>query len=132
MPSGDQAGSRSAEPLAFDADKTRLVQVLSNLLSNAAKYTPPGGRLAVSAARDDGFAAVRVADTGIGIAAEMLPTVFELFAQVGTSLERSQGGLGIGLALVKRLVELHGGTVAAASDGPGAGSTFTVRLPQHP
>ncbi|QEL14918.1 PAS domain S-box protein [Limnoglobus roseus] len=118
-----------AEPLVFDADKTRLVQVLANLLSNAAKYTPHGGRIAVSARRADGHAEVRVADTGVGITAEMLPKVFEMFTQVGTSLERSQGGLGIGLTLVKRLVEMHGGSVSAESPGPGRGSTFVVRLP---
>ncbi len=117
------------EPMAFDADRTRLVQVLSNLLSNAAKYTPHGGRITLSAARADGNAVVRVVDTGVGIASEMLPKVFEMFAQVGTSLERSQGGLGIGLTLVKRLVEMHGGMVSAESAGAGSGSTFTVRLP---
>lgn len=117
------------EPLTVAADRTRLVQVLANLLNNAAKYTPPGGRIVLSVQRDDGFAAIRVADTGLGIPPEMLPRVFELFTQVGTSLERSQGGLGIGLTLVKRLVEMHGGTVAAESRGHGQGSTFTVRIP---
>ncbi|MBN9522720.1 PAS domain S-box protein [bacterium] len=120
------------EPLAFHADRTRLVQVLSNLISNAAKYTPHGGRVAVTAARGGGHAVVRVVDTGVGIAPDMLPKVFEMFAQVGTSLERSQGGLGIGLTLVKRLVEMHGGAVSAESPGPGKGSTFTVRLPLAP
>ncbi|QEG31319.1 Autoinducer 2 sensor kinase/phosphatase LuxQ [Gemmata obscuriglobus] len=119
----------AAEPLLLSADHTRLVQVLANLLNNAAKYTPQGGRIVLSAQRDGGDAVVTVSDTGVGIPADMLPKVFELFAQVGTSIERSQGGLGIGLTLVKRLVEMHGGTVRAESPGPGRGSTFTVRLP---
>lgn len=118
-----------AEPLVLDADRTRLVQVLANLLNNAAKYTPHGGQIEVVAHRDDGAAIIRVADTGVGIPLEMLPRVFEMFTQVGTSLERSQGGLGIGLTLVKRLVEMHGGSVEADSPGIGRGSTFTVRLP---
>ncbi|WP_422923883.1 PAS domain S-box protein [Singulisphaera sp. PoT] len=117
------------EPLTVEADRTRLVQVLANLLNNAAKYTPPGGRIVLSVKRVDGHATIKVADTGLGIPSEMLPKVFEMFTQVGTSLERSQGGLGIGLTLVKRLVEMHGGTVAAESPGPGEGSTFTVRIP---
>jgi PAS domain S-box-containing protein len=116
-------------PLALDADPTRLVQVLTNLLNNAAKYTPPGGRIVVSVGRDAESAVVRVADTGVGIPADMLPKVFEMFTQVGASIDRSQGGLGIGLTLVKRLVEMHGGTVRADSPGPGRGTTFTVRLP---
>lgn len=119
-----------AEPLVLDADRTRLVQVLANLLNNAAKYTPHGGRIEVVAHADGGDVVVRVADTGVGIPVEMLPKVFEMFTQVGTSLERSQGGLGIGLTLVKRLVELHGGSVEADSPGIGRGSTFTVRLPR--
>jgi CheY-like chemotaxis protein/anti-sigma regulatory factor (Ser/Thr protein kinase) len=117
------------EPLAFDADRTRLSQVLSNLLNNAAKYTPQGGRIVVSAERDGHHAIVRVADTGVGIPAEMLPKIFDMFTQVGASLDRSQGGLGIGLTLVKRLVEMHGGTVRARSAGAGKGSEFAVRLP---
>lgn len=117
------------EPLPLTADPTRLAQVVGNLLTNAAKYTPPGGRIEVSAARDGGFAVVRVADNGMGIPADMLPRVFDLFAQVDRHLERAQGGLGIGLSLVQRLVGMHGGTVTAESPGPDAGSTFTVRLP---
>jgi signal transduction histidine kinase len=116
-------------PLPLHADPTRVAQVVANLLTNAAKYTPDDGRIAVAAAREGGWAVVRVTDSGIGIPADMLPKVFDLFTQVGKHLERSQGGLGIGLALVKRLVEMHGGTVAAESDGQGLGSTFTVRLP---
>ncbi|VTR92859.1 multi-sensor hybrid histidine kinase : Multi-sensor hybrid histidine kinase OS=Nitrosospira multiformis (strain ATCC 25196 / NCIMB 11849) GN=Nmul_A2207 PE=4 SV=1: Response_reg: PAS_9: PAS: PAS_3: PAS_3: PAS_3: PAS_4: PAS_9: GAF: HisKA: HATPase_c: Response_reg [Gemmata massiliana] len=121
-----------AEPLTLNVDRTRLVQVLANLLNNAAKYTLPGGRIVLSARRGGDDAVIQVADTGVGIPAEMLPKVFEMFAQVGTSLERSQGGLGIGLTLVKRLVEMHGGSVRAESPGPGRGSTFTVRLPLAP
>ena len=103
--------------------------MLANLLNNAAKYVPPGGRIELSVAREGGEAVVRVKDTGIGIAPEVLPHVFDLFVQSERALDRSQGGLGIGLTLVKRLVELHGGSITAHSDGPGRGSTFTVRLP---
>ncbi len=116
-------------PLALDADPTRLAQVFANLLNNAAKYTPEGGRLELAVEREGGEAVVRVSDTGVGIPADMLPKVFDMFTQVGRSIDRSQGGLGIGLTLVRRLVEMHGGTAAADSPGPGAGSTFTVRLP---
>lgn len=119
----------SAEPLVFEADRTRFVQVLANLLNNAAKYTPNGGRITLSAMREDHSAVIRVSDTGLGIPSDMLPKVFDMFTQVGTSLERSQGGLGIGLTLVKRLVEMHGGTVVAESPGPGRGSTFVARMP---
>ncbi len=118
-----------AEPVWIHADPTRVTQVISNLLTNAAKYTPDGGRIDVSVAVEGDQAMTRVTDTGIGIPADMLPKVFDLFTQVGKHLERSQGGLGIGLSLVKRLVEMHGGTVTAESNGPGRGSTFTVRLP---
>ncbi|GAB3452581.1 PAS domain S-box protein [Massilia terrae] len=117
------------EPLGMEADATRLVQVLSNLLNNAAKYTPSGGHVSVEARREDGQAVVAVTDTGVGIPAESLGSVFEMFTQVRSNLDRAQGGLGIGLSLVRRLVELHGGRVNAASDGAGKGSTFTVRLP---
>jgi signal transduction histidine kinase len=117
------------EPLTLRADPTRLAQVVSNLLTNAAKYTPAGGQITLTAERAGGFAVVRVADTGLGIPADMLPKVFDLFTQVDRHLDRAQGGLGIGLALVKRLVEMHGGTIAAASEGAGRGSTFEVRVP---
>jgi PAS domain S-box-containing protein len=120
------------EPLEIEADVTRLVQVLSNLLNNAAKYTPPGGSITVSARREDGQAVVAVSDTGVGIAPQSLGAVFEMFTQVRSSLDRAQGGLGIGLSLVRRLVELHGGRVSAYSAGHGQGSTFTVQLPLRP
>lgn len=117
------------EPLTVAADRTRLVQILANLLNNAAKYTPPGGRIEMSAERDGAFAAIRIADNGVGISSDLLPKVFEMFNQVGASLDRSQGGLGIGLTLVRRLVEMHEGTVEAESPGEGLGSVFTVRIP---
>jgi PAS domain S-box-containing protein len=115
-----------------DGDLTRLAQVISNLLNNAAKYTLPGGtiRLTVTASSDDVI--VRVIDSGAGIAHEMLSEIFDLFAQANRMLDRAQGGLGIGLSLVRMLVEMHDGTVVADSEGLGKGSTFTVRLPIHP
>jgi CheY-like chemotaxis protein len=117
------------EPVWVRCDRVRLAQVLSNLLNNAAKYTQRGGLIALTVERSGGEAVFRVADNGIGISAEMLPKVFELFTQVERSLDRSQGGLGVGLTVVKRLVEMHGGRVEAASSGAGGGSEFTVRLP---
>jgi signal transduction histidine kinase len=117
------------EPIVLDADPIRLAQVISNLLNNAAKYTERGGHIWLTAERQRAEAVVTVRDTGIGISAEMLPRVFEMFTQGDKSQERSQGGLGIGLTLAKRIVELHGGTITAHSDGPGLGSTFIVRLP---
>lgn len=118
-----------AERLVLDADAARLAQVLANLLTNAAKYTEPGGRIVLTAERDGAEVTVRVRDTGVGIPPEMLGKVFDMFAQVAADSDRSQGGLGLGLTLVKRLVEMHGGTVSAHSDGPGRGSEFVVRLP---
>jgi len=118
-----------AEPIGVDADVNRLAQVFSNLLNNAAKYTEPGGQVALVVEQQGGEAVVRVRDTGVGIPSEMLPRVFDIFTQVDRSLEGAQGGLGIGLSLVKGLVEKHGGTVEAKSDGPGRGSEFVVRLP---
>jgi len=118
-----------AEPVYLEADLTRLAQVLQNLLNNAAKYTPPGGKIGLHAVFDGHSVSIRVVDTGIGIPREMLPRVFDLFTQVDRSIERSSGGLGIGLTLVQRLVELHGGTVEARSEGPDKGSEFIVRLP---
>jgi len=120
------------EPLELEADVTRMVQVLSNLLNNAAKYTPAGGRIGLSAWREDGHAVIAVSDSGIGIPPDAIGSVFEMFTQVRGSLDRAQGGLGIGLSLVRRLVELHGGRVSAFSGGRGQGSTFTVRLPLRP
>ena len=116
-------------PIWLEADPTRLSQVVSNLLNNAAKYTPEGGKISLSAHAQGGEALISVSDNGVGIPSEMLPRVFDLFTQVNANLARAQGGLGIGLALVRRLVEMHGGVINAASDGPGKGSTFTVRLP---
>ncbi len=120
------------EPVWLDADPTRVAQVVANLLNNAAKYTEPGGRIWLTAAREGQEAVVRVRDTGVGIPASMLSRVFEPFAQLDYSLARSKGGLGIGLTLVKSLVEMHGGTVEATSAGPGMGSEFVVRLPLAP
>jgi PAS domain S-box-containing protein len=117
------------EPIHLHADPVRLTQVFSNLLNNACKYTEPHGRIRLSAERAGSEVVVKVSDTGVGIPADKLESVFEMFSQVDRSLERSQGGLGIGLMLVKRLVEMHGGSVEASSDGPGKGSEFTLRLP---
>jgi signal transduction histidine kinase/DNA-binding response OmpR family regulator len=118
-----------SDALWVNADPTRLAQVLANLLNNAAKYTPEGGSIHVAASREDGEVVFRVIDSGVGIPRGMLRSVFEPFTQLDRTLDRSQGGLGIGLTLVKRLVELHGGRAEAHSAGPGAGSEFVVRLP---
>ncbi len=117
------------QPVYLNADPTRLAQVVGNLLNNACKFTERGGRIWLTVERERGEAVIRVRDTGIGIAADQLPRVFEMFTQVDTSLERTQGGLGIGLTLVKKLVEMHGGTVEVHSAGIGQGSEFVVRLP---
>jgi CheY-like chemotaxis protein len=106
-----------------------LQQVVGNLLSNAAKYTEPGGNIWLTALQEGGELVLRVRDTGIGISADVLPRIFDLFVQAERRLDRAQGGLGIGLTLVRRLVEMHGGSVTAHSDGPGKGSEFVVRLP---
>ncbi len=118
-----------ADPVPLDGDPVRLAQVFSNLLHNACKFTPPRGRIVVSAEKRDGEVSIRVADDGIGIPPDVLSTIFEMFAQADSTLERAQDGLGIGLTLVKRLVELHGGSIVANSGGPGRGSEFVVRLP---
>ncbi len=118
-----------SEPVALDADPIRLAQILGNLLNNAAKYTEPGGTIEVCAARDGDEVEIRVRDNGLGMSPEMLARVFDLFVQERHSLDRAQGGLGIGLTLVRRLVELHGGSVEARSPGVGQGSEFVVRLP---
>jgi PAS domain S-box-containing protein len=116
-------------PVIVDGDATRLAQVVINLLTNAAKYTPDGGTIELRLSCDDGIAEIQVRDNGIGLPAPALATVFDMFSQLEPALERSKGGLGIGLALVRGIVELHGGSVSAASPGPGLGSTFTIRLP---
>nr|WP_314546288.1 ATP-binding protein [uncultured Massilia sp.] len=120
------------QPLMVDGDHTRLVQVAANLINNAAKYTPEGGRIEVALDAVDGRAQLMVRDNGSGIGPDLLPVVFDLFTQGSRTLDRTQGGLGLGLALVRKLVELHGGRVDAASPGQGSGSTFTVRLPLLP
>jgi PAS domain S-box-containing protein len=120
------------EPVWVEADPIRLSQVIANLLNNAAKYTERAGRVWLTVQRQGADVLLRVKDTGVGMPPEMLPRLFRLFVQAERSLARSQGGLGIGLALVKKLVEMHGGSVTAASAGPGQGSEFTVRLPTLP
>ena len=116
-------------PIWLDADLTRIGQIVSNLLNNAAKYTPSGGQITVSAKTENGNAILAVSDNGVGIPADMLSTVFDLFTQVDRSLDRAQGGLGIGLALVKQLIQMHGGSINAKSAGINQGSTFTITLP---
>src|SRR5882757_7049213 len=115
--------------LTVDGDPVRLAQILTNLLSNCAKYTEPGGTICLTVERDGDNAVISIADTGIGIPPDYLEDVFEMFSQIRVHQARSRGGLGIGLALVRRLAELHGGSVTAHSLGIGTGSTFTVRLP---
>jgi signal transduction histidine kinase len=116
-------------PIWIEADPARLSQVISNLLTNAAKYTPPGGSVAVSAGTRGGAVVVEVADTGIGVPPEMLPRIFDMFLHSGRPRGRSADGLGIGLTLARRLVEMHGGTIQVESAGTGQGSTFAIRLP---
>ncbi|HET9651481.1 MAG TPA: ATP-binding protein, partial [Usitatibacter sp.] len=118
-----------ADPMVVEGDADRLHQVFVNLLNNAAKYTPPGGHIWVHGTPEGDEAVVHVRDNGVGIPGEMLPKIFELFTQVDSARAYSQGGLGIGLSLVKNLVALHGGTVQVRSDGEGKGAEFTVRLP---
>ncbi len=119
----------AGEPVLLDADPTRMTQVISNLLNNAAKYTPSGGRIRLYVERQGGSVSLSVTDNGIGLSKDSLESVFEMFAQVGSPTERSQGGLGIGLTLARKLTELHGGKLVADSPGPGRGSTFSVHLP---
>ncbi len=119
------------EPVRFAADPLRLAQVLSNLLTNAAKYTDPGGSIELRASASEDFVTLTVADTGVGLAPESLSQVFMMFSQVKTTRDRSEGGLGIGLALSKGIVELHGGTIEAQSAGEGRGSEFSVTLPRR-
>jgi two-component system CheB/CheR fusion protein len=118
--------------ISLDADPTRLEQVVANLLNNAAKYTDPGGRIWLIAERQGNETVIRVRDTGVGISPDMIGHIFDLFTQADRSLDRAQGGLGIGLTLVRSLVEMHGGRVSVASDGLGKGSEFIVRLPALP
>jgi signal transduction histidine kinase len=117
------------DPLWVKADRTRLLQVFTNLLTNANKYTPDGGVIEVDSGRRGEWIVVSVRDSGIGISAEMLERVFDLFAQVDRSAQRTRGGLGIGLALAKRLLEAHGGRIEARSDGPGKGTELILELP---
>jgi PAS domain S-box-containing protein len=117
--------------LVVEADDTRLVQVFANLLTNAAKYTPPRGHIAVAATRRADTISIAISDDGPGITPELLAEIFEPFVQGDHTLQRAEGGLGLGLALVRSLTELHGGTVTAASDGPGRGARFTIELPAH-
>jgi signal transduction histidine kinase len=126
---GGHAISYTGSPAWVNVDEARLQQMVNNLVSNAVKYTPPGGRVEVTVATEDSSAVVRVVDTGIGISADLLPRVFDLFTQGERGLDRSQGGLGIGLTVVKRLAELQGGSVDVTSPGPGRGTAVTVRLP---
>jgi signal transduction histidine kinase len=116
-------------PIFVRGDPVRLTQLVSNLLNNAAKYVYVGGRIAVSVVQDDREVVLRVTDTGVGIPEHMLQRVFEPFTQVDRSRDGALGGLGLGLSLVKRLAQLHDGTVEAYSDGPGLGSEFVVRFP---
>lgn len=130
----DAAGHRlitdiPEEPIWLEADHTRLAQVVTNLLHNAAKYTPPAGEIRLSVRREGAEAVIEVSDNGVGIPTEQQSQIFAIFGQISEHLSHAQGGLGIGLALVKQLVSLHQGSVSVASDGEGCGSTFTVRLP---
>jgi CheY-like chemotaxis protein/anti-sigma regulatory factor (Ser/Thr protein kinase) len=120
------------ETIVLDADPVRLAQALWNLLNNAAKYTPEGGRIGLTVQREEDEVVFRVRDNGMGIRPEMLAKVFDLFTQAERTLDRAEGGLGIGLTLVRRLTEMHGGTVEAHSEGPGRGSEFVLRFPWLP
>ena len=132
--STDYELEQDLDPGWVDGDSTRLEQITSNLLDNALKYTQPGGRIEVRTWTENEDVVLSVRDTGVGIPAELLPQVFDVFVQGSSTLDRSQGGLGIGLSLVRRLSELHGGSIEADSKGPNRGSTFTLRLPriEHP
>jgi signal transduction histidine kinase/ActR/RegA family two-component response regulator len=122
----------STEPAWVEGDAVRIEQVLTNLVTNAVKYTPPGGRIRVAMRTDGADVVLSVEDSGFGISPALLPFIFDMYVQADQTIDRARGGLGIGLALVRRLVELHGGTVAASSDGEGRGSTFSVRLRKIP
>jgi two-component system CheB/CheR fusion protein len=120
------------ESVTLEADPTRIEQIIANMLSNAAKFTEPGGHIWLTAGRENSEVVLRIRDTGIGISDALLPCIFDMFTQADRTLDRPQGGLGIGLTLVRQLVHLHGGSVLAHSDGPGKGSEFIVRLPPPP
>lgn len=120
----------SGEPARVLGDAVRLEQIIANLLNNAVKYTPEGGHVRIALTASPDWVEVAVEDDGVGIASDMLPRVFDLFAQASASIDRAQGGMGIGLTLVKRLVVLHGGEIGVRSAGIGRGSTFTLRLPR--
>jgi CheY-like chemotaxis protein len=122
--------TRQGLSIFVDADKARLTQCIANLLANATKFTPASGEIRVNSRVEDGQAIIEVADTGVGIAADLLPRLFDLFVQGQRSLDRSEGGLGIGLSVCKRLIEMHGGRVTGSSEGVGHGSTFAIHLPQ--
>jgi CheY-like chemotaxis protein len=119
----------SRRPLLVNGDPERLVQCISNVLTNAAKYTDPRGEIRVEESERDGEAVVTITDNGAGIPADLLPRIFDLFVQGDRTLDRAQGGLGIGLSIVKRVMEMHGGKIIASSNGAGCGSTFEIRLP---
>jgi signal transduction histidine kinase len=121
--------SLPTEPCYLNADPVRLAQVLGNLLNNACKYTEPGGNIWLTGMCTANGVTVRVRDSGMGLPPDKLENIFEMFSQVEDTLKRAQGGLGIGLSLVRNLVEMHGGSVDAYSDGPGKGSEFVIRLP---
>jgi CheY-like chemotaxis protein len=122
----------SEGPIWLDADPVRVLQVLENLLSNAVRYTNSGGSIEISVGREDGFAAVRVRDDGIGIDADLIAQIFDPFTQASSAVDRSRGGLGIGLTLVREFTEMHGGSVSASSEGRDRGSEFAVRWPLAP
>ena len=128
--SGDYQLIQDLDAGWIDGDPTRLEQIASNLIDNALKYTPPGGRIEVRTWTENDDVVLSVRDTGVGISADLLPHVFDVFVQGSSTLDRAQGGLGIGLSLVRRLTELHGGSIEAESKGPGGGSTFTLRMPR--
>jgi CheY-like chemotaxis protein len=121
--------TREGLSIFVDVDKVRLTQCIANLLTNATKFTPSGGEIRVNTRVESGHAVIGVSDTGMGIAADLLPKLFDLFVQGARSLDRSEGGLGIGLSVCKQLIEMHGGQVAGTSEGVGRGSTFMIRLP---
>jgi len=127
----DHVVTVEAQTVWIDADSIRIEQIVGNLVSNALKYTPAGGRITIRVVPEEGYAVLTIEDTGVGMTPHLMARVFDLFVQGERRLDRTQGGLGIGLTLVRRLVELHGGTVEASSEGLGRGASFTVRLPRH-